>query len=214
MAKACRCGTARSTTRLDPAECNTLTQSAAGLLVPATTVEGVAPGTAVGTERSVDVDVQAPAAGACPATWTVGARLTPVNGQTSGFVGLQASAASTFVGDPATNLLLPEAGTYELVADVQDAQSWSAAVSNAIIDARIFDVTAGVTVPRTDRRVILIGSNTTGANGIQANASCGALYTVTGPTTVQVQGSWRCDVGATTQRGLWILNFRFKKVTD
>ncbi|MFF1834237.1 hypothetical protein ACFVXE_08530 [Streptomyces sp. NPDC058231] len=156
----------------------------------------------------------APAAGACPATWTVGARLTPVTGQASGFVALDSPAAGTYVGDPATNLVLPTSGTYELVADIQGSQSWGAAVVNAIIDARIFDVTAGATVPRTDRRVILIGSTTTGANGIQANASCGALYTVTGPTTVQVQGSWRCDVGATTQRGLWILNFRFKKVAD
>lgn len=214
MAKGCGCGTPRTAVRLDPAECNTLVQSPAGLLAPGTVVEGVAPGTAVGTERSIDVDVTAPAAGACPATWTVGARLTPVNGQASGFVALDTPAAGTYVGDPATNLVLPTAGTYELVADVQGSQSWGAAVSNAIIDARIFDVTAGAAVPRTDRRVILISSNTTGTNGVQANASCGALYTVTGPTTVQVQGSWRCDTGTTTQRGLWVHSFRFVKVAD
>ncbi|MGW2074270.1 hypothetical protein ACWCPK_38540 [Streptomyces sp. NPDC001953] len=160
------------------------------------------------------MDVTAPAAGDCPATWTVGARLTPVNGQTNGFVGLDTPAENTFVGDPAANLVLPEAGTYELAADVQASQSWAVPVTNAIIDAQIFDLTAGAAVPRTTRRVILIASNTRGTNGIQANASCGALYTVTGPTTVQVQGSWRCDTGTTTQRGLWIHNFRFKKVSD
>ncbi|MFF6801138.1 hypothetical protein [Streptomyces sp. NPDC012616] len=190
-------------------------QGAAGLLVPRTELAGVAPGTAVGTERSVDVDVAAPAAGACPETWTVGARLTPVSGQTSGVVSLDAAAANTWVPVTGAQLVLPEAGVYEVVADVQGSIGWAAGVGNAIIDAQVFDVTAGVAVPMTSRRIILFTDQTaTGTTGIQANASAAALYQVTGPRTIRVDGSWRTDVGTTFQKVVWAHNFRYRKVSD
>jgi hypothetical protein len=209
------CGSVRTVPRLDPAGCNALEQSAAGLLVPRTEVAGIAPGTAVGTSRSVDVDVTAPAAAACPATWTVGARLTPVSGQTSGAVSLDAAAANVWVPVTSAQLVLPEAGVYELIADVQGSIAWGAGVTNAIIDARLFDVTAGAAIPLSARRIILFtDQNATGTNGIQADASAAALYQVAGPTTIRVEGSWRTDSGVTSQKVVWANNFRFKKVSD
>jgi len=215
MAGSC-CGSGvRVLPRLDPAACNALEQGAAGLMVPHTELAGVAPGTAIGTARSVDVDVAAPAAGACPENWTVGARLTPVSGQTSGVVALDAAPANTWVPVTGAQLVLPEAGVYEVVADVQGSIAWGAGVTNAIIDARIFDLTAGTAVPLSARRIILFTDQAaTGTNGIQANASAGALYQVAGPTTIRVEGSWRTDAGTTSQKVVWANNFRFRKMAD
>jgi hypothetical protein len=210
------CGrTYRVDPRLDPAACNALQQTASGLLVPRAVLQGVAPGGAVSAERSVDIDVQAPAAGDCPQTWTVGARLTPVAGQTSGVVSLDAAPANTWVPVTGAQLVLPEAGVYELVADLQASIAWGVGVTNSIIDGRIFDVTANVAVPLAARRIILFtDQNATGTNGIQADASAGALYQVAGPTTIRVEGSWRTDSGATSQKVVWAQNFRFRKVSD
>ncbi|MFF0092680.1 hypothetical protein ACFYSF_22340 [Streptomyces canus] len=211
-----RCGScARVLPKLDPAACNALEQTASGLLVPRTAVSGIAPGGAVSTARSVDIDVTAPAAGACPETWQVGARLTPVSGQTSGAVSLNAAPASTWVPVTGADLVLPEAGVYEVVADVQGSIAWAAPVTNAIIDAHVQDVTAGVEIPMSARRIILFTDQAaTGTSGIQANASAGALYQVAGPTTIRVEGSWRTDAGTTSQKVVWATNFRFKKVSD
>jgi hypothetical protein len=209
------CASTRVVPRLDPAPCNALTQAGGGLLVPHTALQGIAPGGAVSAERSVDIDVTPPAAGACPEMWQVGARLTPVSGQTSGVVALDASPANTWVPVTGANLLLPEAGVYEVVADVQGSIGWAAGVGNAIIDARVYDVTAGVEIPMTARRIILFTDQTaTGTTGIQANASAAALYQVTGPRTIRVDGSWRTDVGTTAQKVVWAHNFRYRKVSD
>ncbi|MDX3067815.1 hypothetical protein PV518_37615 [Streptomyces sp. ND04-05B] len=215
MAGNCCGGSVRVQPRLDPAACNALQQGAGGLLVPSTEVAGIAPGTAVGTERSVDVDVTAPAAGACPETWTVGARLTPVSGQASGALSLEPAPANTWTPVPGATLLLPEAGIYELVADVQGSIGWGGGVTNAIIDAHLFDVTAGVEVPTSARRVILFtDTSAEGTNGIQANASASALYQVAAPATIRVEGSWRLDAGSSVSKVLWAHNFRYRKVSD
>ncbi|MFI1954802.1 hypothetical protein ACH437_23640 [Streptomyces xinghaiensis] len=215
MAGSC-CGRAyRIDAPVDPAPCNALTRTTGGLLVPHTVLQGIAPGGAVSAERSVDVDVTPPAAGACPETWQVGARLTPVSGQASGAVALDAAAANTWVPVTGAEVVLPEAGVYEVVADVQGSIGWGVGVTNAIIDARIFDVTASVPVPMTTRRVILFtDSAAEGTNGIQANASAGALYQVAGPATIRVEGSWRTDSGTTSQKVVWAHNLRFRKVSD
>ncbi|MFF5968271.1 hypothetical protein ACFY64_32015 [Streptomyces collinus] len=139
----------------------------------------------------------------------------PATGQTSGVVSLDSSPANTWVPVTGAQLVLPEAGLYEVVADVQGSIGWGVGVTNAIIDAQIFDVTAGAAVPLTARRVILFtDQNATGVNGIQANASAGAQYRVTGPATLRVEGSWRTDSGTTSSRVLWAHNFRFKKISD
>ncbi|GAA2697422.1 hypothetical protein [Nonomuraea recticatena] len=211
------CGrTYRVDPRLDLAACNALTQSAAGLLVPRTALQGIAPAGAVSAERSVDIDVTAPAAGACPETWQVGARLTPVSGQTTGAVGLDGTAANTWVPVTGAQLVLPEAGVYEVIADVQGSIGGTSSFSNAIIDARIFNVTAGAAVPTAERRVILFTDQSTEGvtRGIQANASAAALYQVAGPAAIRVEASWRTDAGTTSGKAVWAHNFRFKKISD
>ncbi|MFF5668801.1 hypothetical protein ACFY8S_01470 [Streptomyces hygroscopicus] len=164
----------------------------------------------------MDIDVTAPPDDACPQTWQVGARLTPVSGQTTGVVGLDDTPANTWVPVTGAQLALPEAGLYEVIADVQGSIAGAGSFSNAIIDARVFDVTAGAPVPTAERRVILLTDQSAEGvtRGIQANASSAALYQVAGPTTIQVEASWRTDAGTTSQKALWAHNFRFKKVSD
>ncbi|WP_327345985.1 hypothetical protein [Streptomyces europaeiscabiei] len=215
MAGNCCGGSVRVLPRLDPAACNALEQTAAGLLVPRIEVAGIAPGTAVGAERSVDVDVTPPAAGACPEAWQVGARLTPVSGQTSGALGLGSSPYNTWVAVPGT-LVLPEAGVYEVIADVQGGVIMPGSVVNAILQARLFDVTANAVVPLTTRTILLFAA--TPAVGVthtlHGNASAAALYQVAGPTTIRVEGLKRVDSGTTTGDVVAVTDFRFKKISD
>ncbi|MFJ7090357.1 hypothetical protein ACIQWL_08830 [Streptomyces mirabilis] len=215
MAGSCCGRTYRVDAPVDPAPCNALTRTAGGLLVPHTVLQGIAPGGAVSAQRSVDIDVTPPAAGACPETWQVGARLTPVSGQTSGAVGLGGSPYDTWVPVPAT-LTLPEAGVYELDADVQGGVIMQGSVSNSIVQARLFNVTANAVVPLTARTLLLFAA--TPAAGVthtlHGNASASALYQVAGPTTIRVEGLKHVDSGTTTGEIVAATNFRFKKVSD
>lgn len=216
MAGAC-CGSIRGVPRVDPAACNALSQTAAGLLVPGTELSGIAPGGAVGTARSVDVDVTAPAAGACPETWTVGARLTPVSGEAFGAdANLQAVASGTWVATGA-QVLLPEAGTYALSADfyshINATTPWAVA-----INARLFNVTARAPVTGTNRRIQFGNINDPGRGTVMALQNAGSLntlLTVTGPTTIRVEGQ-RQHVGFndSTQAVLGGVRLGFAKVSD
>jgi hypothetical protein len=147
-------------------------------------------------------------------TGTAGS-LRPIlqTGQASGVVSLDAAAQNAWVPLPGTDLVLPVAGLYEVSADFQGSIAWGVGVTNAIIDGRIFDVTAGAAV--VGRRVILFTDQAAeGTNGIQANASAGVLYRVAGPVTLRAEGSWRTDSGVTSQRVLWAHSVRFKRVSD
>jgi hypothetical protein len=99
---------------------------------------------------------------------------------------------------------------------VQGSIAGTGSITNAIIDARIYDTTAAAGVPLSDRRVILLTDQSAEAiiHGIQANASAGALYRVGGPATLRVEGSWRTDAGTPSGRVLWAHCFRFKRVSD
>jgi hypothetical protein len=145
-------------------------------------------------------------------TGTAGSlRTTPQTGQASGVVSLDAAAQTAWVPLPGTDLVLPVAGLYEVSADFQGSIAWGVGVTNAIIDARVFDVTAGAAV--AGRRVILFTDQAAeGTNGIQANASLGTQYQVVGPATLRVEGSWRTDSGTTSQRVLWAHSFRFTRI--
>lgn len=205
-----------SAAAVDPAPCNALTESASGILVPSVALQGIAPGGAVSTERSVDVDVTAPAAGACPQTWTVGARLTPVSGEALGAdADLQAAASGTWVATTA-QVVLPEAGTYALTADLYShiaaTTPWAVA-----INARLFNVTAGALVG-TNRRIQFGNINDPGGGtvmSLQNAGSINAFLTVTGPTTVRVEGQ-RQHVGFndSTQALLAGPRLGFVKVSD
>ncbi|WP_405893702.1 hypothetical protein OG272_15680 [Streptomyces sp. NBC_00104] len=142
-------------------------------------------------------------------------RPKPVTGQTSGVVGLGGSPYDTWVPVPAT-LTLPEAGVYELDADVQGGVIMQGSVSNAIVQARLFNVTAGAVVPLTTRTLVLFAA--TPAVGVthtlHGNASASALYQVAGPTTIRVEGLKHVDSGTTTGEVVSATNFRFKKISN
>ncbi|MFJ5890283.1 hypothetical protein [Streptomyces californicus] len=97
---------------VDPQACNALTSGPAGLLVPRTTPSGLAPGGAVGTSRSVDIDVTDTGGTDCPDTWQIGARLSPVHGETGG-AAVNLPAGGAWVNTTGA-VVLPEPGVYEL----------------------------------------------------------------------------------------------------
>lgn len=143
-------------------------------------------------------------------------RTKPVSGQTSGAVSLQNSAFNTWVAVPGASLTLPEAGLYEVIADVQGGVIMVGSVVNATVQARLFDVTANAVVPLTARTLVLFAA--TPAVGVthtlHGNASAAALYRVTAPRTVRVEGLKHVDSGTTTGEIVSAVNFRFKKVSD
>lgn len=148
-------------------------------------VIGIAPGTPVGTDRSVDVDVVEGPTG----TFTVGARLTPVSGEAVGAdANLQAVAQGTWVATGA-QVVLPEAGKYALSADfyssITATTPWAVA-----INARLFNVTAGAAVPNSTRRVQFGNINDGGGTPmlLQNAGSINTFITVTGPTTIRLDG--------------------------
>jgi hypothetical protein len=212
MAGKCGCGSGAAL-RLDPAACNALSKTASGLLVPRTVLTGIAPGGNVSTTRSVDVDVtETPG---CPDAWAVGARLTPVGGQTTGLVGLGSAAYDTWTAVPGTDLTLPEAGLYEVVADVQAGAIMPGSVSNAYVQARLFDVTAGAVIPLSSRTVFLFSDTPSNSvHTFHGNASPAALYQVVGPVTLRVEGLKHVDAGTSQAEVLFVPNFRFRKVSD
>ncbi|EMF20415.1 hypothetical protein H114_32769 [Streptomyces gancidicus BKS 13-15] len=198
--------------RLDPAECNALQQTAAGLLVPATAVEGIAPGTAVGDGRSVDIDVQAPEDGACPATWTVGARLTPVHGQAGpGTLNLTSVAPATVTPVPGMSVVLPEAGVYEVVADASGSQTVVGPATNAQVRMSLFVAEARIS---PDTTLTLFSSSIAGTFVTVGSASSRALYQATGPATVQLQGYRNLTSGTQSTAAIVNAYVYFRKVAD
>ena len=169
-------------------------------------VLGIAPGTAVSTERSIDVDVTEGPIG----TFTVGARLTPVFGQSQDIPGvdLQPGTGGQFL-PTAAQVTLPEPGVYSLTADylasmtVEQPFGWT-------IWAWLFDVTAGVEIIDSFRVVHqfivneLHNPDTGGGAGIQSQiqtaGSTSTFYTVAAPTTIRVEGARFPRI---TPGGLW-----------
>lgn len=187
------CGrTYRIDPRLDPAACNALTQGPAGFLVPGTTVTGIAPGTAVGTQRSVDVDVTPPAAGACPENWTVGARLTPLFGsRIAGMADLRTSVAAVVL--PNSQVVLPEAGVYRLTAHLFGLATWNFNGRHiASISAFWFNTTTNALVNGSSRWVLLHDqpgtvNPETGLKSLGGNAVAEQYVTITAPTTFEIR---------------------------
>jgi len=211
MAGRCR-GCARVVPRLDPAECNGLTQTAGGLLVPRAVLEGVAPGTPVGDARSVDIDIQAPADGDCPQTWTVGARLIPVYGQVGpNSVNLTSVPAATITQVPGATVTLTEPGVYEIVGDASGTQTVTGAVSNAQVRASLF---VGASRISPDTTLTLFSNNQTGVYATAGSATTRALYTVTGPTTVDLRGYRNTTSGTQTAAAINNAFIYWKKVSD
>lgn len=206
---------------VDPVPCNALTESPTGLLVPSVTVQGLAPGGAVSTERSVDVDVTAPATGACPANWQVGARLTPVFGETllQAFVDLVATPSAAWV-DSTMSVVLPEAGIYEVTATLHTviATNPSSGSYNIAIAGRLWNVTNGNAVGGSQYTIQQNADNN--PQSFMSDSDMGTFHrfiTTTGPTTIRAEVS-RIDGSGTpvSTTGLQTANSRlaFKKISD
>lgn len=211
-----------SGTTVDPAACNALTESASGLLVPSVAVQGLAPGGAVSTERSVDVDVTAPAAGDCPAMWQVGARLTPVFGEAflPAAVDLVSAANDTWV-NTGLSVVLPEAGVYEVTATVRSSIAVGVAtVPFAVnISARLFNVTGGNAIPNTDYTVQQVNESapSSGQTTQVALSTFHKYVTATGPTTIRLEADRNTINGtAVNVTAIQTGNTRlgFKKISD
>ncbi|MFJ4627183.1 hypothetical protein [Streptomyces sp. NPDC088847] len=210
-----------SAVTVDPAPCNSLTESASGLLVPRVAVTGVAPGGAVSTERSVDVDVSAPAAEACPATWQVGARLTPVFGETllAAFVDLVATASGAWV-DSTMSVVLPEAGIYEVTTTMHTVIATNPSSGSYVIaiSGRLWNVTNGNVVGGSQYTIQQNADNNPGS--FMSDSDMGTFHrfiTTAGPTTIRAEVA-RIDGSGTpvSTTGLLTANSRlgFRKVSD
>ncbi|MFF1834234.1 hypothetical protein ACFVXE_08515 [Streptomyces sp. NPDC058231] len=107
---------------------------------------------------------------------------------TGGTADLQAVAADTWVTTGA-EVLLPEAGTYAVSADVfsdiTGTTPWAVAVN-----ARLFDVTAGAEIAGTTRRIQYDNLNDGGGSvlELQNAGTLNANVTVTGLTTIRLEG--------------------------
>ncbi|MEW2568316.1 hypothetical protein [Streptomyces sp. NPDC047070] len=183
---------------VDPAACNGLRRTASGLLVPRTTVEGLAPGTVVGTTRSVRVDVTAPADGDCPETWTVGARLaSPTVEDVATSTDLLPLADDTYGPITGSALLLPSAGRWHVTMVARGVLSFTG-VAGTFIVARIFNVTAGAVVANSETFVTQVRQNVAGAGqttGDNDTATMIKYLTVTGPTTLRMEAKTGFQLG-------------------
>lgn len=129
-------------------------------------------------------------------------------------VDLQAAASGAWVDVPGLEVVLPEAGTYELEGEVSGGFSF-VAPGAFVISIRLFDVTAGAAVPDGLRRVLF--HNVTAPAGLnEAINGAGSVHkflTVTGPTTIRLQAQKVIVGGTTTSIALNVANrLAYKKI--
>ncbi|MEV0754957.1 hypothetical protein [Streptosporangium sp. NPDC050280] len=207
---------------VDPDPCNALVEGPGGLLVPSTALEGIAPGGALGTGRSVDVDVVAPAAGACPQEWQVGARLTPAYDEKllQAFVDLVATPSGAWI-DSTLTVDLPEAGVYEVSATLHTviAVNPSSGEFNISISGRLWNVQTGAAVVGSQYTAQQWAANAAPPN-FQSDADLCTFHkfmAVTVPTTVRLEVMRQNTSGTpVSTTGLQVANSRlaFKKISD
>ena len=203
---------------VDPAACNALTNSPSGLLVPSIDLlidnSAVVPPTSA--TRSIDLDLIE--AGGCPNSFTIGARLSPVFGQTEMTTTFLAPLAiNTYIDIPGGTIVLPEAGTYEVASEVRGAMAPSVDTPNSSFAiGRLVNVTAGAPIALTER--LIIGGSILSNVSLQATAPQTTFITVAVPTTIQFQAMW---TGLQPSAGSGIYSdvngrsmLRFKKVAD
>ncbi|MEV0016695.1 hypothetical protein [Streptomyces tendae] len=208
---------------VDPDPCNALTEGPAGLMVPSTALEGIAPGAAVGTGRSVDIDVAAPAADACPQEWQVGARLTPAYDEQllAAFVDLVATPSGAWI-DSTLSVDLPEAGVYEVSATLHTVIAVNPSTGpefNIAIAGRLWDATANAAVVGSQYTAQQWAANAAPPN-FQSDADLCTFHkfvTVAAPTTVRLEVMKQTTSGTpVSTTGLQVANTRlaFKKIAD
>ncbi|MGW2951505.1 hypothetical protein [Streptomyces eurythermus] len=175
--------------RVDPAPCNALTLSPSGLLVPRTVLVGLAPGGAVGTAWSVDIDVSDTGGADCPDTWQIGARLSPVSGEAVMAADTDLLATPGNWVPTSLTITLPEAGRYRLSWNVlgQICATTSGGGSNRWLDARVVNSATGVGIGQV-RTVVQhqLSSSVAIQACVDATAPIDHLVTVaTGPLTLR-----------------------------
>jgi hypothetical protein len=115
-------------------------------------------------------------------------------------VDLMPAASGAFV-DLGLSLALPAPGTYHLDAMVRGNLGRMSTGENAVIVARLWDVTAGAVVPGSEVIVVQIAEFAEGsATALQWNSSAGISveYATTSPRTVRVEAA-RIDIRGTTE---------------
>lgn len=114
------------------------------------------------------------------------------------FTDVSATASGTWVDAPGSDLVLPEAGTYLVQADVIGSLN-STVPTNVSVSARLFNVTTGGAVPNTTRPVVQVASGDTGGYTLADNdvVPITRYITVTGPTTIRLQASRSNTAGST-----------------
>ncbi|KAA9379615.1 hypothetical protein F5972_08135 [Microbispora cellulosiformans] len=129
-----------------------------------------------------------------------------VNTRASGFAALPAgvdltSTASGAWIDLGLSLALPAAGTYHLDAVVRGNLGRMGTGENALITARLWDVTAGAIVPNSEAIVVQISEFAPGAaTALQWNSSTAISveYKPTSPRTIRLEAA-RTDIAGTTE---------------
>ncbi|MEU0061620.1 hypothetical protein, partial [Streptomyces sp. NPDC006334] len=124
----------------------------------------------------------------------------------SGFAALPAgvdltSAASGAWVDLGLSLALPTAGTYHLDAVIRGNIGRMGTGENALITARLWDVTAGAVVPDSAAIVVQISEFAGGAaTALQWNGSAAISveYRAASPRTIRVEVA-RTDIAGTTE---------------
>jgi hypothetical protein len=99
------------------------------------------------------------------------------------------------------SLALPAAGTYHLDAVVRGNIGRMGTGENALVTARLWDVTAGAIVPNTEAIVVQISEFAPGtATALQWNSSTviSVEYMPTSPRTIRLEAA-RTDIAGTTE---------------
>ncbi|WP_336317592.1 choice-of-anchor C family protein [Streptomyces lavendofoliae] len=213
------CSTTPSQQPIDPASCNALTRTGQGLLVPRTDYTGLTGGRppAIGTERSVDIDVRVD--GDCPRNVTIGARLTPVFGEAvSPGVDVSPVPVDQWTAVPGAQVSLDEPGVYEVTAVIRGQFNSPAGVdTDAWMTGRLFNVTTGQELPNTE--TLIIYRRETQVPAIGTTATTFAYVTVTSPTVIRVEVVKRLLRGRFLNAYVWSdregrTKIGYKKIND
>lgn len=181
---------------LDPDPCNALVCTASGLLVPASAVLVDSTPNCLPTGTEDSVLLTATPDPACPGNVTLAAQLAPCFGITR-----LAAAYSippqphNVYGDTGLFVDLPEAGCYDLDADVRTSINVDSPTPGTVITVRLFNVTAGTPLVGSERNAIQIADTPDpGFTQVAHSQTCPIQeqICVTGPTRIRLEAKPIC----------------------
>lgn len=115
----------------------------------------------------------------------------PVLGQAAATANLDLlpAASGAWLPVPGAEITLPEAGIYELDYSAAGAVNIiGPAGGGAVVSARLFDTTASAEVPMSNTRVAGAALGSASSTSVQGAGSRRVFVTVTGPTTIRLEG--------------------------